>query len=181
MPAHWSGQPEQAPPPPACLLDAPYPGTTPREQRSLMACTSYRSSVFRRISAETLATPWVTVLWLRPPSRRPTSVNARPISCTRRYIATCLGTDMARLRLALTRSSTLRPKWLATSDRMRCDSILSLATVAPDWSTGNSPFRFTTRFLRELDPLYGRSSPIPGLTGPGRCSLRLVSWAGNLR
>ena len=92
------------------LVGRAYPGTTPREQRSLMACTSYRSSVFQCISAETLATPWVTVLWLRPPSSRPTCVNAKPISCTSRYIATCLGTDMARLRLTLTRSSTPRPE-----------------------------------------------------------------------
>ena len=97
------------------LVGRAYPGTTPREQRSLMACTSYRSSVLRCISAETLATPCVTVLWLRPPSSRPTCVNARPISCTSRYIATCLGTDMARLRLTLTRSSTPRRIYLPGS------------------------------------------------------------------
>ena len=130
------------------LAGPAYPGTAPREQRSLMACTSWRSSVSRCISAETLATPCATVLWLRPPSRRPACVSARPISWTSRYIATCLGTDMARLRLTLTRSSTLRPKCPATSDRMRCESIISLANVASNSPTGISPYLFTIRFLQ---------------------------------
>ena len=143
------------------LAGPAYPGTTPREQRSLMACTSWRSSVFPCISAETLATPCATVLWLRPPSRRPACVNARPISCTSRYIATCLGTDMTRLRLTLTRSSTLRPKCPATSDRMRCESIMSLATVASNSSTDISPYLFTTRFLQP-----GSYNPVPTGVGP---------------
>ena len=57
---------------------------------------------------------------------------------TSRYIATCLGTDMARLRLTHQVLYT-QAEMDGNSDRMRCESIVSLATLAPDCSTGISP------------------------------------------
>src|SRR5436309_98532 len=46
-------------------------------------------------------TAWITVVWSRPPKRRPISGRERGVSCLERYIATCRGRATSRARRAV--------------------------------------------------------------------------------